>query len=318
MPELEITTLKKLDARLPNWDLNALTERRCPFCESKGEPRYIRPDSLQIRYCKLCATFFVSPSPSEIQLNDFYSNYYRDHSRYRASAREILENDPFSDVRIKEIASIVDLKDRHVLDVGFGLGLNIVSLKKLGAEVYGIDLDSDAINFAKKLGILNVKRCAITELNDCTKYDLIILHDLIEHPLKPLETLKKARSLVKPNGLISIWTPNASFALEESEPILFRVDLEHMQYLTFRTCLYISKILGLEIVHLETVGFPSLKKIDKLPGRLSERSDLRASLKRLIKSAPGFTFVNAIRKALIAPDIRRGRYHLFCIFRNMA
>lgn len=97
----------------------------------------------------------------------------------------------------------------------------------------------------------------------------------------------------------------------------FRVDLEHMQYLTPDSCSYLSAELNLRIVHLETLGFPNLKDIEKPFAQTVSHANL---LKRMIKSVPGFSTINALRHLFEQKrwerDDRTGGYHLFVIMQK--
>ena len=75
--------LLPLDARIPQWDFDRLTERNCPVCSSSdAHAAYVkRPDGLSVRICRKCNAFFVSPSPSEEQLDAFYRDYDEKHRR---------------------------------------------------------------------------------------------------------------------------------------------------------------------------------------------------------------------------------------------
>jgi hypothetical protein len=46
----------------------------------------------------------------------------------------------------------------------------------------------------------------------------------------------------------------------------FRADLEHMQYLTNKSCLFLSDAFGLEVIY-ETLGFADLMENDVSRGR---------------------------------------------------
>jgi 2-polyprenyl-3-methyl-5-hydroxy-6-metoxy-1,4-benzoquinol methylase len=321
---IDIKPLPILDHRLLKWDKKDLLKRACPFCSGEGQDRFTRPDGLPVRYCDVCGTYFVSDSPSEQALNDLYLHYcsrrYPDAPRPKGKGAQEAK----SDFRIREIISNLETKDRDishcsVLDVGCGTGRMLYKFQALGANVYGVDLDPIAPLIAKsKYGINNVSQGTLME---CDKsVDVLLMIDFIEHPIHPLNELKAAVRLLNPGGLLVLWTPNATFASVEEYPICFRVDLEHMQYLTNKTCLYLSDALALEVIHLETVGFPDLAacgvNIGQKKGYLRWANTLKAAIATII----GQRGRRAVRALLtgnpsLTPDMRDGRYHLFCILR---
>jgi len=310
-----VKTLSRLDARVPKWGDAALVTRKCPFCASDGTEQFARPDGLHVRNCDRCGAFFVSPAPTEEQLTRFYAEYHKVHHRHVHSPREIRAHARTCDVRVAAIASMMRLSGKRILDVGFGQGENMVRFRNHGAAVSGVDLDPYAVETAaRNLGFTDVRQGGIDAVGGGERFDAITLHDLIEHPSRPMETLSMARDLLRPDGLISLWTPNASPPFSEAEPTLFRVDLEHMQYLTFKTCAHVAEALSLEIAHLEGLGEPCLEAIDR-PRR---HRPLRQALKRIAKHVPGATYVSRLRQAARAASrfSRAGRYHLFCILRR--
>ncbi len=316
---MALRQLSQLDARLPAWDHSSLAERVCPFCGDAGVPYCRRPDQLVVRRCTCCGVFFTAPAPTPEQLDAFYAQYNERHRRLNSLSREVtmhlLAREPQSDIRMMEIASCFpETRGLRALDVGFGLGANLVLLRKLGFAVDGIELDGDAIDYVRQqLGMSSVRRAAIEELQGGAQYDVIIMHDLVEHPHDPMSLLRSATDLLKPGGIISIWTPNATFVGYEQEPVAFRVDLEHMQYLTLPSCAWIARRLGVDIVHLESVGFPSLKGIGQRAGGSS-------GLKGFAKSLPGVLPMLTRRRLQAEYDaqrsMREGTYHLFCLLRK--
>ena len=316
--------LLPLDARIPKWDLENLIERSCPICNyPDAYLAYERPDGLNVKFCEKCHTYFVSPSPSNEQLQTFYEDYDEKHRRApRISKKKLSASyegvDPLTDIRIRELISLMKFTASRVLDVGFGRAYFLYCLKKLGAIPFGLELDAQAIEFAKFLGIDSFKGEIIDFVSE-PKYDLITLLDLVEHPLNPMDTLRKSSELLKSGGLLLIWTPNGDFESLEENPTTFRVDLEHMQYFTADTCVFIASELKMRVVHLETLGFPALEGIDKLFSKNEEHVNF---MKKIIKSIPGFSTVNTFRHSLfkqdekIYQDERMGSYHLFCIMQK--
>ena len=277
---------------------------------------FVRPDGLCVRLCNQCNTFFVSPSPTNTQLSKFYAGYEKHHRNAKqvngTQLHKIyLKTNPNSDYRYQVFTSLMAMNGKRVLDVGFGRGFFLYFLKQFGAQVTGIELDNDAIQYAhEELEIDDIIKTDMLKINIREKYDVILFMDFIEHVLEPFQYLNKAKMLLNPGGIIAIFTPNASFVLQELNPIIFRVDLEHMQYFSNTTCNYLAKKLGLDIVHMENVGYPSLTN-------LTEDRSIKAKLKKVIKGFPGFEDVYRLWKKHFSQDYSRtGHYHLFCVFKK--
>lgn len=317
-----VMRLPILDARIPQWKFDDLVQRACPICNTtETKESFVRPDDLTVLLCKKCKTFFVSPAPSSAQLAAFYSTYDSDHQRASSVSPVALANmysrlKSFDDPRIQELCSLMVIKNKSVLDVGFGRAQFLYSMMKLGATPHGVDLDRKATEYAKYLGIHNVHLGSIDDLPIDVRYDIVVMNDFIEHPLAPMDLLRKAKKMLNQNGLLLIWTPNGDVAQYEDCPTTFRVDLEHMQYLTSDSIMYIANELGFRIVHLETLGFPILKGIDQSHAANSKR--LTSHIKNYIKTIPGFYIINNIRLRLMhaKQNERSGIYNLFCIFQD--
>lgn len=309
------------DPRIPSWDLADLVERDCPICTSEnGSDSYLRPDGLRVRRCDTCRAYYVSPTPSERQINDFYLHYDETHRRaarepVREIRRRLRHDDPLADFRIQEILSTTDLHGRRCLDVGFGRGTFLHYFRRLGASPFGVETDPQAIGHARReLGIHSVTEGTVFDLPSTEEFDVVTMLDLIEHPLHPRGILQQSARLLRPGGLLLIHTPNASSFEEEPQPFALRVDLEHMQYLTLASCHYLGNCLGLDVVHLETVGYPC-PGMDRLPAKSGWRT-LLTRAGEFLKMAPGFRLANHVRQSLIASRLRLGRYHLVCMFRK--
>ena len=149
-----------------------------------------------------------------------------------------------------------------MLDVGFGRAGFLFQLKRLGAIPFGIELDPRALDFAKQLGIDTFKG-DISDFSSDARFDVVALLDMVEHPLSLMNMLKRSSELLRKRGHILIWTPNGGYSGPDGNPATFRVDLEHMQYFTLETCFFVAAKLKLRVVHLETLGFPSLHGIDR-------------------------------------------------------
>lgn len=296
-----------------------LIQRVCPFCvTAAGKAGFTRPDGLRVWECANCGAHYISPAPSAKQIANFYANYDANHRRDAAATPAELRATyqslgAMGDFRVRELSSLMTFEGKRALDVGFGRAHFLWCLQELGAEACGIELDDKAIEVAQALGIRNVRKLEIDALKSDEHYDLIILNDLIEHPLKPMKLLRKCVELLAPGGLLLIWTPNGAQIAESDSPVTLRVDLEHMQYLSPESCAFIATELKLTIAHLESCGFPNLAGISEAR---TQSAGWKHAVKQVAKSLPGFGALNRTRLQWRESDERLGAYHLFCIMRK--
>lgn len=99
-----------------------------------------------------------------------------------------------------------------ILDVGCYMGaLGEYLIKNCQSKVYGIDINKEAINYAKTrlsdARVCNIETENITYKN---KFDLIIFGDVIEHLRNPEEILNKIKENLKENGGIIVSVPNVA------------------------------------------------------------------------------------------------------------
>ncbi len=122
------------------------------------------------------------------------------------------------------------LKDIDILDVGCGGGLISVPMRKLGANVVGIDASSKNINVAKiysKKNNLEIKYiCSSPEkLKIRKKFDVLLMLEIVEHVNDINLFVKQSAKFLKKNGLMFIATLNKTlksytFAIIGAEYIL--------------------------------------------------------------------------------------------------
>lgn len=106
----------------------------------------------------------------------------------------------------------------NILDVGCGRGNISRPLAYLGYQVTAIDSFQAAIDqFREKDAPQNitVEARAFDSYHSEQKFDVIIMSEVLEHFKKPLAALKRARTLLKDNGIIILTVPNG-FSLEET------------------------------------------------------------------------------------------------------
>lgn len=98
----------------------------------------------------------------------------------------------------------------NVLDVGCGSGTMEKFLASENIILDGVEIDEAAIGEAKKNNYHKLYNADINEISRRikTRYDYIILGDILEHLVKPYKTLENLALLLKENGSILISIPN--------------------------------------------------------------------------------------------------------------
>ncbi len=125
---------------------------------------------------------------------------------------------------------IKPLEKVKILDIGCGGGLLSEPMRRLGAEVLGIDASDKNVKIAKahaKKNNLDIRYlCASPEsLNTVTKFDVILNMEIVEHVEDIDFFLKSCSRLLKKNGIMFVATLNKTlksylFAIIGAEYIL--------------------------------------------------------------------------------------------------
>jgi 2-polyprenyl-3-methyl-5-hydroxy-6-metoxy-1,4-benzoquinol methylase len=268
--------------------------------------------------------------PSEDEIYAVYESYW---SGYRTRQLDIRGAKAVS--RVARIAARRDLKilrlmallgtlqGKLVLEVGAGIGEFLLALRHAGANVIANEISSEACEFLEHLLQIPVIR---SKLEDAAWQDrlpdVIVMNDLVEHPIDPLGLLSRAISLLGRGSRLMIWTPNGGAAGEDGKMaaswVGFRVDLEHLQYFSARTIEVLADRWGLYVDHLETTGYSKLSSIDTLSfnRKAGYIGSMAIAAKSLFASlAPWIPSTMQIIREWRRPRVR-GSYHLFAVLRK--
>lgn len=319
--------LEPLDKRMINWDKSRFESRDCPFCGTKNiNPPYIRPDRCSVLKCSKCSCYYVSPSPSEAALNEFYKSYHEAHfggnvTKSIEDVKSELENlDISTDPRFIFLKKDMRSKNSttyRVLDFGCGTGSFLYQAKKLGALVTGIEFDNSAVTLCHQLGLDSVFLGGFDVLKSVEgMYDLIVLNDVIEHPLNPAHLISILCKLLSENGKILIWTPNGDAIDSDYYKITLRVDLEHMQYLSSGAVSELCRENNLSVWHYQQLGFSSS---GNFINNAIKSSWIKRAKDRFVICLRFLGLIYFVKRILSRLGFKRsfypsdGNYHLFCV-----
>lgn len=183
------------------------------------------PGKFFLKKCNQCFLTFLDPQPVEAQLKKYYpSKKYYAYSKGDAKGffeilREYLVKNYYSPTFLSRIITLFiknvpampsNSRGGKILDLGCGTGDTLFILKKLGWDVYGMDIDKNAISSGKKRGLNNLKLGTYRDLDKYPDnyFDAVRLYHVIEHLDNPSFCLGLIKKKLKKGGELIMGTPN--------------------------------------------------------------------------------------------------------------
>jgi len=165
--------------------------------------------------CRGCGSAVLSPFPKSSELASFYPPVYsfrldlgRESAwrRFLARLEYRLYFGPQYEAQARRVLRGVGWRDgqgRRLLDVGCGRGLRLLTFRRRGFDVQGMDLQPEVVEYLRRdLGIPAV--CAdVHELSSCfppESFDLITAFFVLEHVPSVQAVLENCIRLLKPGG----------------------------------------------------------------------------------------------------------------------
>jgi SAM-dependent methyltransferase len=185
----------------------------CPACGASngvavGEPsaaveatvggRLFLQPAFAIACCPACGLYFKSQTLSAGALDDYYR-------RLDAGIFDVEGNFP-TDLALRRTLDRLPEGSR-VLDFGCSTGRLVGELAKRHA-CYGVEVNERAAEIARARGIRIVTQEVLRSGGE-ENFDAIILTDVYEHLLQPLDLLVTLVNVLKQNGMLAIVTGNA-------------------------------------------------------------------------------------------------------------
>ena len=120
------------------------------------------------------------------------------------------------DRRLTMIRRYVRFDGVKILDIGCGIGTYVDKFRALGGHAYGIDLDAEKLREAQRDKRLQLLTVSVSEQlpfpNDY--FDIVVLHEVIEHVADDAQTIREAVRVIHRNGRIIIFAPNRLYPFE--------------------------------------------------------------------------------------------------------
>jgi 2-polyprenyl-3-methyl-5-hydroxy-6-metoxy-1,4-benzoquinol methylase len=185
----------------------------CPICNNKNIFNSWNYETYKIYECLICSHEFTLPFKSgDVE-------YYKKNEIYFNLKSQMLNNlipsthfDILNKI-LKTIKSNFNNNKINIFDFGCGSGFYLHELKKRGYEdSLGVDFNEEVIEAAKEVYGVNAKNLNINDLiKNNSKYDLILLNQVLEHVDNPVELVKNLHKLLNNDGILFISVPNINY-----------------------------------------------------------------------------------------------------------
>ena len=116
--------------------------------------------------------------------------------------------------RLEMVRREVPLEGKRILDVGCGVGAFVRRLREFSQDAYGVDIDAERV----RRGAAQVPNLALSlgeylPFADDT-FDVVLLHEVIEHVTSDLATLREVRRVLRADGRAVVFCPNRLYPFE--------------------------------------------------------------------------------------------------------
>ncbi|HEC35768.1 MAG TPA: class I SAM-dependent methyltransferase [Anaerolineae bacterium] len=170
-------------------------------------------ETFQIMRCRECGLLFLSPRPTLAEIIQYYP--YEEYRREFAPAVEDESSWLRRWNRRYSLSKLCRFIERartggRLLDVGCGTGNFLAQMRKRGGwEVYGLDINWEAIEYAQRRFHLRVCSGVLEEAQyPSAFFDVVTLWNVLEHLHNPRQTLREVRRILHPDGILALSVPN--------------------------------------------------------------------------------------------------------------
>jgi len=250
LSELQQSAVKKFNQRIHD-GLISFEAKPC-LCDSNCFDKIFKYDRYGLWHpvviCKDCGLIQSNPQMSNEEYNRFYSS---DDYRILYDGENYLEK---SKSRYKESNHVFDtlhpvikeLNLNTILEFGCGGGRNLLPFYKNGNAVTGYDYSCNLVKLGRSYG-LNLRQGSFAEISATNvKYDVIILHHVIEHFTDFFNNMTSILQHLNTNGILYASVPNIDYLVKG------QFQNAHIYYFSPRTFNYYMKMCGLEVLEFGT------------------------------------------------------------------
>jgi len=225
--------------------------RPCPVCNSNNTHYFTEKNNYTLSKCSDCDLVFIDPELPAVTLMSLYNKQGapRQGLRYPYDKGSQRRRRVF--VRAMRLLSY--FKGKNTIDIGCGGGYMVDAMQKMGAHAVGIDLDPEAIAFAKEHH--HSKAVFYCEsIEDFVKRDLKFgfghSSQVIEHVGNFNEFIDIWAMLIEPGGHFFLKTPDRNHWLTGKKAHTWPDPPHYTQYFSKKNIRILLEKHGFEVLKI--------------------------------------------------------------------
>jgi 2-polyprenyl-3-methyl-5-hydroxy-6-metoxy-1,4-benzoquinol methylase len=251
----------------------------CIVCKSRENKVVFREREVDMLRCKKCSHVF-----SSWETDQNYEAFWGESSI--ESEDQFWWDEAHAGMYGDFCRSFIDGKRGKLLDVGCGLGYFVKRVSECGGwDAYGYEISPHAVDYARrKLGLENVFAGCVEDSHFApSSFDIITLWDVVEHIPDPEPLLACLLTLLKPDGILFLHTPNIAAQLPKARlKKLIRGMQPDLHYIEAKDHVNIYSMKALAKI-LDRNGYADFKFIHLTP--VQSVSGSKSRLLTLVKNA---------------------------------
>ena len=236
--------------------------RECPFCGSSGKallPYYCAPQILKLKNnsafppaklwikCNHCGNYFTYNFPKK-RIGSINGHYTKDRDAPILQNKFLLNNyNPIFN-RFLKLAS-----GKEYLEIGIGTGEMLAVALEFGYHVEAVEICREDCEYVSQTLGVDIQWGDITDYDSGKQYDVIVMGDVLEHVIHPVEVLERVKRLLVADGVLWISTPNYNCAYARMQKFSHCMwhELNHYTYVSYETLKRLLENMQLDIVHYD-------------------------------------------------------------------
>jgi SAM-dependent methyltransferase len=232
--------------------MTTLERVACPLCAGRDDAPVLAKDGFTIVRCGGCGLLYVNPRLPVGDLEQLYGDQVISPAAYYVRTEAQDERSFGARVALIERWR----KPGRLLDLGCGPGTFSVAARARGWTTLGLDINATSVAHCRARGLDVLAGGFPHPALVGETFDVVAMNDFLEHLTDPLGALRTVRSLLAPNGVVFISTPDVGAAmarLTKSRWLHLKPN-EHIVYFDRSTIRRALEASGFRVEHVQSIG----------------------------------------------------------------